>query len=55
MSRSLAAALGVLAAWVVAGFVVPAGTGWVHLFLACGVLLLVRAIVTGNRRMNARG
>jgi len=34
-----------LALWVVLGFVIPLGAGWVHLLFAAGVLLLVRTVV----------
>lgn len=37
-----------LALWVVLGFLVPTGTGWVHLLLAAGVLLVIRAVVTAS-------
>jgi hypothetical protein len=37
-----------LLAWIILAFVVPVGAGWVHLFLAAGVILLVRRVVTGR-------
>jgi aryl-alcohol dehydrogenase-like predicted oxidoreductase len=37
-----------LAAWVVLGFVVPMGAGWVHLLFAAGTLLVIRAVVTAS-------
>lgn len=37
-----------LALWLILGFLVPLGAGWVHLFLPAGVLLLVRDVVTGS-------
>ena len=42
----LVIALLLLALWIVLGFVVPLGAGWVHLLLPAGVLLLVRDVVT---------
>ena len=47
INPSLAGALAALAAWVLLAFVFPVRTGWVHLFLAAGVILLVRRVVTG--------
>lgn len=44
---TLVAAVAALVAWVVLAFVVRVPAGWVHLFLAAGVLLLVRRVVTG--------
>ena len=35
-----------LALWLVLGFLVPPGAGWVHLLLPTGVLLVVRDVVT---------
>lgn len=37
-----------LVAWIILGFVVPVGAGWVHLLLALGMILLVRRVVTGK-------
>jgi uncharacterized membrane protein len=48
MNVSLVVGLLCLVLWVMLGFVVPVGAGWVHLFLAVGVLLLVRRVVTGK-------
>jgi hypothetical protein len=48
MNLTLAVALAALVAWIVLGFVVPVGAGWVHLLLALGVMLLVRRVVTGK-------
>lgn len=36
-----------LAFWIFVTFIAPLGAGWIHLFLAVGVLLLVRWVVTG--------
>lgn len=47
LNPSLALGLAALAAWIVLGFVIPVGAGWVHLLLALGVLLLLRRVVTG--------
>ena len=49
MNLTLAVALMALVAWVLLGFVVPVGAGWVHLLLAFGMILLVRRVVTGRR------
>ncbi len=48
MNLSLAAGLVALAAWVVLVFVVHVPHGWPHLFLALGVILLIRRVVTGR-------
>jgi hypothetical protein len=49
--KGLNASLGLgilsLVVWVVLAFVVAVPAGWVHVFLAAGVLLLVRRVVTG--------
>ncbi len=44
-----------LAAWVVLAFVVALRSGWVHLTLVAGVLLIVRAIVAADEERAARG
>ncbi len=44
---TLLAAVAALAVWVVLAFVARVPAGWPHLFLAAGVLLLVRRVVTG--------
>ncbi len=44
---SLVAALLALAAWVLLVFVLAVPAGWPHLFLAAGVILLIRRVVTG--------
>lgn len=36
-----------LVLWVVFGFIVPVGAGWIHLLLALGMALLIRRVVTG--------
>lgn len=41
------AGLVALALWVLFGFVVPVGAGWVHLLLALALVLLIRRVVTG--------
>ncbi len=38
-----------LAAWVLLAFVVPVGSGWVHLLMGAGVILLIRRVVAGPR------
>ena len=49
MNLSLILGLLCLAAWLVCTFVAPVGAGWIHLFLAAGVILLIRRVVTGRR------
>ena len=44
---SLLAALIPLLVWIVGTFVVPVGSGWIHLFLAVGVVLFIRWVVKG--------
>ena len=49
MNLSLVLGLLALAVWIVGAFVIPVGAGWIHLFLAAGVVLLIRRVVTGRR------
>ena len=49
MNLTLAVALMALVAWIVLGFVVPIGSGWVHLLLALAMILLIRRVVTGKQ------
>jgi len=49
MNLSLVLGLLLLVAWALLAFVFPVGTGWVHLLMAGGVVLLVRRVVTGPR------
>jgi len=49
MNLSLVLGLLLLVAWVLLAFVLPVGTGWVHLLMAAGVVLLVRRVVTGPK------
>jgi len=42
---TLLAAVALLVLWALGTFIVPVGTGWIHLFLAAGVLLLIRWVV----------
>ena len=42
---SLLLGLIAMAAWIVFGVFIPVGAGWIHLALAAGIVLLVRAIV----------
>ncbi len=37
-----------LVIWILFGFVVPVGAGWIHLFLGLGVALLIRRVVLGR-------
>ncbi len=48
MNLSLVLGLLSLAAWAVLVFVVRVPHGWPHLFLALGVILLIRRVVTGR-------
>lgn len=48
VNLTLAVALMALVAWIILGFVVPVGAGWVHLLLALGMILLVRRVVAGK-------
>jgi len=48
MNWSLGLGLISLAAWLVFTFIAPVGAGWIHLFLAAGVILLIRRVVTGR-------
>jgi hypothetical protein len=47
---NLSLILGVLSllVWITLAFVIPVGAGWPHLFLAAGVILLIRRVVTGR-------
>jgi len=44
---TLLAALIPLVIWILGAFVVPVGAGWIHLFLALGVVLFIRWVVVG--------
>jgi hypothetical protein len=50
---SLLAAIGCLALWGILAFVIPWPSGWAHLPLAVGVILVVRAIVEADERRRA--
>lgn len=45
---TLALALICLLIWILGGFVVPVGAGWIHLFLGAAMVLLVRRVVVGR-------
>lgn len=47
---TLVAGLLTMAAWIVFGLIVPIGAGWIHLLLALGVMLLIRAVVTAGTK-----
>jgi hypothetical protein len=49
MNLSLVLGLLSLLVWIVLAFVVAVAAGWPHLFLAAGVILLIRRVVTGPR------
>ena len=48
MNLSLILGIISLLVWIVLVFVLHVPAGWPHLFLAAGVILLVRRIVTGR-------
>lgn len=48
MNASLIAALLSLIAWIVLVFVLHVPSGWPHLLLGLGVILLIRRVVTGR-------
>lgn len=50
MNLSLVLALVSLVVWIILGFVSPVPAGWVHLFYAASVLLIVRRILLGAPR-----
>ncbi len=41
----LVAGLALLAVWAVLQFAVQPATGWIHVFLSAGVVLIIRGIV----------
>jgi hypothetical protein len=45
---SLIAGILALLAWIFLVFLHPLHTGWVHLLLGLGVVLLIRRVVTGR-------
>jgi hypothetical protein len=47
VNASLAGGIVLLAAWVLLAFVVPVESGWVHLLMGAGVILLIRRVVAG--------
>ncbi len=49
MTISLGLALLSLLIWLAGVWIVPVHAGWIHLFLAAGVILLVRRIVVGRQ------
>jgi len=49
MTLSLGLALLSLLVWIFGVWVWPVHAGWIHLFLAAGVVLLVRRIIVGRR------
>jgi hypothetical protein len=48
MTWSLGLGLLALAVWIAGVWIVPVHAGWIHLFLAAGVILLIRRVVTGR-------
>ena len=48
MNLSLAVGILSLLAWIALAFVFPVATGWIHLLLGLGVVLLIRRVVTGR-------
>jgi uncharacterized membrane protein len=49
VNASLAGGTVLLAAWILLAFVFPVGSGWVHLLMGAGVVLLIRRVVAGPR------
>ncbi|NIM52377.1 MAG: hypothetical protein GTN78_19300 [Gemmatimonadales bacterium] len=49
MNLVFAAALVCLLAWIMLAFVVAIPSGWVHVLLAAGCLLLTKRIIEANR------
>ena len=49
MNLEFAAALLLLILWVVLAFVAAIPSGWVHVLLAVGCILVARGIVVGKR------
>ena len=54
MNFTLAAGLLALGLWLLFGFVVPVGAGWIHLALALALVLFIRRVVTGPGGREAR-
>ena len=48
MNLSLIAGIVSLLVWIFFVFVHPVAAGWIHLFLAAGLVLLIRRVVTGR-------
>jgi len=48
VNLSLLAGVVALLLWIVLAFVLRVPAGWPHLFLAAGVILLIRRVVTGR-------
>jgi len=48
VNLSLVAGLISIALWIALVFVVHVPAGWPHVFLALGVILLIRRVVTGR-------
>ncbi|HWP38888.1 MAG TPA: hypothetical protein VNL18_15185 [Gemmatimonadales bacterium] len=49
MNAALIGAVVSLVAWIILAFVIPWPSGWAHVPLAVGVVLLVKAIVGPDR------
>lgn len=48
VNLTLALGLFSLVLWIALVFLLPVPAGWPHLFLAAGVILLIRRVVTGR-------
>jgi len=48
VNPSLIVAILALLAWIALAFVFPVASGWIHLLLGLGVVLLIRRVVTGR-------
>lgn len=50
LMREFVAGLVLIAVWIVLQFVVQPATGWIHVALAAGVILVIRGIALDFRR-----
>ena len=50
MNLTLLTAIVAFVLWILFGFVMPAGTGVIHVLFAIGVMLLARRVLVGKTR-----
>ncbi|MGH7754433.1 MAG: lmo0937 family membrane protein [Gemmatimonadales bacterium] len=50
MNLTLLVAIVALVLWILFGFVMPAGTGVIHLLFAAAVMLLARRVLVGKTK-----